>query len=48
MAVLNQTLSGALSEAAKKAFDLDLKPEEITIEIPKRKDQGEYLSLIHI
>lgn len=42
MAVLNQTLSGALSEAAKKAFDLDLKPEEITIEIPKRKDQGEY------
>ncbi len=42
MAVMNQTLATALSEAAKKAFGLDLTPEEITIEIPKRKEQGEY------
>lgn len=35
-------LANALASAAKKAWDLSLEPGEITIEIPKRKEQGEY------
>lgn len=42
MSSLDQTLTSALMAAAKKAFDLDLEPGQIAIEIPKRKEQGEY------
>lgn len=39
---MDQTLRQALMNAAKKAYDLDLEPNEIIIEIPKRKEQGDY------
>lgn len=42
MSAMDLQLANALASAAKKAWDLSLEPGEITIEIPKRKEQGEY------
>ncbi len=42
MGAMDDALRQSLQTAAKEAFDLDLKPNEIIIEIPKRKEQGEY------
>lgn len=42
MGAMDSVLQQALSQAAKKAYDLDLEPETIIIEIPKRKEQGDY------
>ncbi len=42
MGAMDDALRQALQKAAKEAFDLDLQPNEIIIEIPKRKEQGEY------
>lgn len=42
MGAMDQTLQEALSAAAKRAYDLDLDPKSVTIEIPKRKEQGDY------
>lgn len=42
MSAMDMQLANALASAAKKAWDLSLEPGEITIEIPKRKEQGEY------
>lgn len=44
MAAIDMELKEALSSAAKKAFELDIAPETILIEIPKRKDQGDFSS----
>lgn len=44
MASLNQALKESLQAAVKKAFDIDLNQDEILIEIPKRKEQGDYSS----
>lgn len=44
MAAIDTELKQALALAAKKAFDLDLDPSTILIEIPKRKDQGDFSS----
>ncbi|WP_304684107.1 arginine--tRNA ligase [Ileibacterium valens] len=42
MAAIDKELQESLAAAAKKSFDLDLNPSEILIEIPKRKDQGDF------
>lgn len=42
MSAMENQLAAALSAAAKKAWDLDVPQESITIEIPRHKDQGEY------
>lgn len=42
MAAIDKELQASLAEAAGKAFDLSLNPAEITVEIPKRKDQGDF------
>lgn len=42
MGAMDSVLQQALSQAAKKAYDLDVKPETVIIEIPKRKEQGDY------
>ncbi len=42
MGAMDDALRQSLQAAAKKAFDLDLEPSEIIIEIPKRKEQGDY------
>lgn len=42
MSAMDQQLAVTLVNAAKKDWDLDLDPNEIVIEIPKRKEQGEY------
>lgn len=42
MGAMDDALRQSLQKAAKEAFDLDLQPNEIIIEIPKRKEQGEY------
>lgn len=42
MSAMDLQLANALASATKKAWDLSLEPGEITIEIPKRKEQGEY------
>ena len=42
MGAMDQTLRQALALAVKQAYDLDLEPNEIIIEIPKRKEQGDY------
>ncbi len=42
MAAIDKELQSALAAAAKKAFDLDLDPATIVVEIPKRKDQGDF------
>lgn len=44
MPAIDQELKQSLAGAAKQAFDLELAPEQITIEIPKRKDQGDFSS----
>lgn len=44
MAAIDQELKTALVQAAKEAFDLDLSPAQVQIEIPKRKDQGDFSS----
>ena len=42
MAAIDKELQESLAAAAKKSFDLDLNPSEILIEIPKRKNQGDF------
>jgi len=42
LAAIDKELQESLAAAAKKSFDLDLNPSEILIEIPKRKDQGDF------
>lgn len=42
MSAMELQLAQALSAAAKKAWDLDLNPDTINIDIPRHKDQGEY------
>lgn len=44
MAAIDQELKTALAQAAKEAFELDLSPAQVQIEIPKRKDQGDFSS----
>lgn len=44
MAAIDQELKTALVQAAKQAFDLDLTPAQVQIEIPKRKEQGDFSS----
>lgn len=44
MAAIETELKQSLANAVKQAFDLSLEPEEIQIEIPKRKDQGDFSS----
>lgn len=44
MSAFDQTLKQALKNAAKAAFDVELEPEKIVIEMPKRKEQGDYSS----
>lgn len=44
VAAIDQELKTALAQAAKEAFALELNPEEIQIEIPKRKEQGDFSS----
>ena len=44
MAAIDQELKTALVQAAKESFDLDLSPAQVQIEIPKRKDQGDFSS----
>lgn len=42
MPAIDQELKQSLADAAKKAFDLDLEPGTISVEIPKRKEQGDF------
>lgn len=42
MAAIDKELQEALALAASKSFDLSLDPSNILIEIPKRKDQGDF------
>lgn len=42
MPAIDQELKESLAEAARKAFDLDLDPSTISVEIPKRKEQGDF------
>lgn len=44
MAAIDQELKTALAQAAKEAFELELSPAQVQIEIPKRKDQGDFSS----
>lgn len=42
MAAIDKELQEALAQAASKSFYLSLDPSDILIEIPKRKDQGDF------
>lgn len=44
MGAMDQKLQDALAASARQAFGIDLDPKTITIEIPKRKEQGDYAS----
>lgn len=44
MAAIDKELQSSLAAAAREAFNLELDPSEILIEIPKRKDQGDFSS----
>lgn len=42
MGTMDQTLARAMAAAADKAYGLQVDPESVIIEIPKRREQGEY------
>ncbi len=44
MGAIDQTLQTALVQATQDAYDLTLEPQSVSIEIPKRKEQGDYSS----
>jgi arginyl-tRNA synthetase len=44
MSAINQELKQSLSQAVSDAYGIELLPENIVIEIPKRKDQGDFSS----
>lgn len=46
MTGIDQELKQVIAQGVKNAFDTDIKKEDIVIEIPKRKEQGDYSSNI--
>ncbi|MCF0245770.1 MAG: arginine--tRNA ligase [Ileibacterium sp.] len=44
MAAIDKELKESLGKAAQKALDVEVNPQEIVIEIPKRKEQGDFSS----